>query len=122
MKIAPKKRGRFVGLGSVNDVPRARADHAARREDQDSDLRRDLAAANNVIAQHNDKFKAMASFCDLMMTSSSANADPIIASAWNTLRATLNTERTPEEQADLERRVEQNSSDLANEMNLNSRS
>ena len=58
MKVAPKKRGRIIGIGSVNDVPRARAEHAARMEEESS-LRRDLTAAKEVIADHGDKFAAV---------------------------------------------------------------
>ncbi|KAF3521759.1 hypothetical protein F2Q69_00046810 [Brassica cretica] len=58
-QIIPKKRGHMVGIGTVNDVPRARAEHAARME-EDSSLRRDLTAANRVIADHRDKFTVMA--------------------------------------------------------------
>ena len=66
MKVASKKRGRIVGIGSVNDVPRARAEHAARMEEESS-LRRDLTAAKEVIADHRDKFTCMANMFDMMI-------------------------------------------------------
>ena len=74
--MAPKKRGRIVGIGSVNDVPRARAAHHARVEEE-STLRRDLSVANQVIERHNEQFKAMANLFDMMMETS--NVNPAVA-------------------------------------------
>ncbi|KAL0722658.1 hypothetical protein Bca4012_037257 [Brassica carinata] len=69
--VAPKKRGRIPGIGSVNDVPRARVEYAAR--------------------------------------------------TWQTLRSNFAvSDPTPEEQADLHRRAEQRSSELLDDINLNS--
>ncbi|WZZ72313.1 hypothetical protein YC2023_083683 [Brassica napus] len=69
LMVAPKKRRRIIGIGSVNDVPRARAEHAARM--------------------------------------------------WQSLRPSFVPEPTPAEQADLERRADEHSSDLFDEINLN---
>ncbi|KAL0723332.1 hypothetical protein Bca4012_037931 [Brassica carinata] len=89
------------------------------RIEEDSSVRRDLAAANRVIADHNEKFKAMANMFD-MFIESTPNVNPLVASAWQTLRPSFNVSQpTPEEQADLDRRVEQRISDLFDEINLN---
>ncbi|WZZ50938.1 hypothetical protein YC2023_051045 [Brassica napus] len=58
----------MVGIGTVNDVLRARAEHAARMEEKSS-LRRDLTAAKEVIADHRDKFTVMTNMFDLMIES-----------------------------------------------------
>ncbi|KAL0695801.1 hypothetical protein Bca4012_062981 [Brassica carinata] len=69
LMLVPKRRGRMVGIGTVNNVPRARVEHAARM--------------------------------------------------WQTLCPTFDPEPTPEEQADLERRADQHSSDFFDDINLN---
>ena len=117
MKVAPKKRGRIVGIGSVNDVPRARAEHAARMEEESS-LRRDLTAAKEVIADHRDKFACLANMIDVMIETT-PNVNPALASRWQSLRPSFIPEPTPEEHADLERRADEHSSDLFGEINLN---
>ena len=68
----------MVGIGIVNDVLRARAEHAARMEEKSS-LRRDLTAAKEVIADHRDKFTVMANMFDLMIESN-PNVNPALAS------------------------------------------
>ena len=50
MKVVPKKRGRMVGIGTVNDFPRVRSEYAARMQDN-SQLRTDLTSANQVISE-----------------------------------------------------------------------
>ena len=117
MKVAPKKRRHIIGIGSVNDVPRARAEHAARMEEESS-LRRDLTAAKEVIADHSDKFACMANMFD-MMIETTTNINPALASRWQSLRPSFIPEPTPEEQTDLERRANEHSSDLFDEINLN---
>ncbi|KAL0846039.1 hypothetical protein Bca101_019285 [Brassica carinata] len=87
--------------------------------EEDSSVRRDLAAANRVIADHNDKFKAMANMFDMFLEST-PNVNLSVASAWQTLRPSFNVSQlTLEEQADLDRRAEQRSSDLFDEINFN---
>ena len=117
MKVAPKKRGRIVGIGSVNDVPRARAEHAVRMEEESS-LSRDLTAAKEVIADHSDKVAGMANMFD-MMIETTTNINPALASRWQSLRPSFIPEPTPEEQTDLERRANEHISDLFDEINLN---
>ncbi|KAL0774061.1 hypothetical protein Bca101_039212 [Brassica carinata] len=110
-------RGRIIGIGSVNDVPRARFEHAARMEEEYS-LRRDLTAAKEVIADHRDKFAFMANMFDLMIETIS-NINPTLAFRWQSLRPSFVPEPTPAEHADLERFADEHSSDLFDEINLN---
>ncbi|KAF2580129.1 hypothetical protein F2Q68_00003958 [Brassica cretica] len=42
--------GRMVGIGTVNDFPRARSEYGARMQD-DSQLRTDFTSANQVILE-----------------------------------------------------------------------
>ncbi|KAF3552491.1 hypothetical protein DY000_02008490 [Brassica cretica] len=65
-----------------------------------------------------DKFAVMANMFD-MMIETNPNVNPALASRWQSLCPTFIPERTPEEQADLERRVDEHSSDLFDEINLN---
>ncbi|KAF2609969.1 hypothetical protein F2Q70_00012467 [Brassica cretica] len=85
---------------------------------EESSLRRDLTAAKEAIADHRDKFAVMANMFD-MMIETNPNVNPALASRWQSLCPTFIPERTPEEQADLERRVDEHSSDLFDEINLN---
>ncbi|KAL0796057.1 hypothetical protein Bca101_067434 [Brassica carinata] len=85
---------------------------------EDSSLRRDLTAANRVIEDHKDKFRAMAHIIDLMLESN-AKVNPSLASTWQTLRPTFNPDPPPEEQADLERCANQRGSEIFDEVNLN---
>ncbi|KAL0678557.1 hypothetical protein Bca4012_006538 [Brassica carinata] len=79
---------------------------------------RDLTAAKEAIADHRDKFAVMANMFD-MMIETNPNVNPALASRWQSLCPTFIPERTPEEQADLERRADEHSSDLFDEINLN---
>ena len=86
--------------------------------EEESSLRRDLTAAKEVVADHRDKFTVMANMFDLMIESN-PNVTPAPASRWQSLRPTFIPERTPEEQADLERRPDEHSFDLFDEIYLN---
>ncbi|KAF3602979.1 hypothetical protein F2Q69_00036115 [Brassica cretica] len=65
-----------------------------------------------------DKFAVMANMFD-MMIETNPNVNLALASRWQSLHPTFVPERTPEEQADLERRADEHSSDLFDEINLN---
>ncbi|KAF3498617.1 hypothetical protein DY000_02053165 [Brassica cretica] len=65
-----------------------------------------------------DKFACMANMFD-MMIETTPNVNPALASRWQSLRPSFIPEPTPEEQADLERRADEHSSDLFDEINLN---
>ncbi|KAF3597721.1 hypothetical protein DY000_02022789 [Brassica cretica] len=65
-----------------------------------------------------DKFAFMANMFDLMIETS-PNINPALASRWQSLRPSFVPEPTPAEQADLERRADEHSSGLFDEINLN---
>ncbi|KAL0716641.1 hypothetical protein Bca4012_065963 [Brassica carinata] len=83
----------MVGIGTVNDVLRARAEHAARME-EDSSLRRDRTASNRVIDEHRDKFGVMENMFDLMLETN-PNLNSTLASTWQTLRPTFDPDPDP---------------------------
>ncbi|KAF2620419.1 hypothetical protein F2Q68_00038912 [Brassica cretica] len=60
----------------------------------------------------------MANMLD-MMIETNPNVNPALASRWQSLRPTFIPERTQEEQADLERRTDEHSFDLFDEIYLN---
>ncbi|KAF2562275.1 hypothetical protein F2Q70_00015087 [Brassica cretica] len=65
-----------------------------------------------------DKFACMANMFD-MMIETTPNVNTALASRRQSLRPNFIPETTPEEQADLERRADEHSSDLFDEINLN---
>ncbi|KAG5393736.1 hypothetical protein IGI04_023699, partial [Brassica rapa subsp. trilocularis] len=65
-----------------------------------------------------DLFACMENMFD-MMIETTPNVNPALASRWQSIRPTFVSEPTPEEQADLERRADEHSSDLFDEINLN---
>ncbi|KAF3537468.1 hypothetical protein F2Q69_00019681 [Brassica cretica] len=74
--------------------------------------------AKEVIADHRDKFACMANMFDMMIETTPI-VNPALASGWQSLGPNFISEPTPEEQADLERRADEHSSDLFDEINLN---
>ncbi|WZY70016.1 hypothetical protein YC2023_002256 [Brassica napus] len=100
----------MVGIGSVNDIPRTRACHVAAREEI-SQLWEALLVANTVMAENMTQMIAMASMFDLM-----ADANPEFAEMWWVVRPNINPNRTPEEQAELERHTERRSSELRDDL------
>ncbi|KAF3519897.1 hypothetical protein DY000_02058832 [Brassica cretica] len=54
-----------------------------------------------------------------LMIKTIPNINPALAARWQSLRPSFVPKPTPAEQADLERRVDEHSSDLFDEINLN---
>lgn len=113
------KRGRMVGLGSVNNVPRATAAYGAARH-EDSQLWADLTAANTVISELRGKnvdnrtqIRGMTWMYDLI-----AETNLALAQMWQDVRQNMNLHPTPKEQEELERQAEHRSSQLRDDLNL----
>ncbi|KAF2541070.1 hypothetical protein F2Q68_00031006 [Brassica cretica] len=118
--IVPKKRGRMVGIGTVNDVSRARAEYAARMRDN-SQLQTDLTAANRVISElrgdnqtNRTHIRSIAGMFDVL-----AETNPALAAMWQNVRPTINPDPTLEEQTDLEQRSVHHSAEIFDDINLN---
>ena len=102
----------MVGIGSVNDVPRTRVCHVAAREEI-SQLREALLVANTVMAENRTQMMAMALMFDLM-----ADVNPEFVEMWWVVRPNINPNRTPEEQAELERKTERRSLELRDDLDF----
>ncbi|KAF2554178.1 hypothetical protein F2Q68_00036674 [Brassica cretica] len=120
LKIVPKKRGQMVGISTVNDVLKARTAYAARMHD-DSKLRTDLMAANQVILElWADKHANGTHIMSLAgMFDNVVETNPALAQMWQAVRPTINPDPTPEKQADLEQRAAHRSSEIFDYINLN---
>lgn len=110
----------MVGIGSVNDVPRARAEYAVRRQEE-SQLEAELRRANQVISTlqtdgeaNRTHIRTMAEMFDII-----AETNPAFASMWAPRRATINPDPTPQEQANAEQAADEHGSQFFDDINLN---
>ncbi|KAL0650327.1 hypothetical protein Bca4012_093018 [Brassica carinata] len=103
----------MVGIGLVNDVPRATAAYAATKEEEHVWLQADLTAANGVISELQTTNELFAKMFNLV-----ADSNPVLAQQWRNVRPRIHRVPTPEEQAELERPTEVNSSQLREDLNL----
>ena len=109
----------MVGIGTVNNVPRARAAYAARMQD-DSQLHTDLTAANQAISElRADNQANKTHITSLVGMFILVETNPTLANMWQAARPTVNSNPTPEEQADIEQRAPQRSSEIFDDINLN---
>lgn len=97
----------------MNDVPRAIAAYAATREEEHVRLRAYLTAANGVISELQTTKELFAKMFDLV-----ADSNPVLAQQWRNVRPRIHRDPTHEEQPELERQAEVNSSQLRDDLNL----
>ena len=110
----------MVGIGTVNDVPRAKAAYAAKMQDY-SQLRTDLTAANQVISElrannqaNRTHIMSLAGMFNILV-----DTNPALANMCQAVRPTINLDPTPEEQANIEQRAAHRSSEIFDDINLN---
>lgn len=60
MKVAPKKKGRIIGIGSVNDVPIATSSYAQEQHNETTQLRSELQATQSHVSALYDIMDVMA--------------------------------------------------------------
>ena len=103
----------MVGIGLVNDVPRVTAAYTATREEEHVRLRADLIAANGVISKLQTTNEL---FWENVWPR--RGFKPVLAQQWRNVRPRIHRDSNPEEQAELERQTEVNSSQLRDNRNL----
>ena len=87
----------------------------------DSKLRRDPTAANQVISElradnqaNRTHIRSLAGMFDVL-----AETNPALAQMWQVVRSAITPDSTPEEQADIEQRADHRSSEIFDDINLN---
>ncbi|XP_013608431.1 PREDICTED: uncharacterized protein LOC106337878 [Brassica oleracea var. oleracea] len=115
-EVAPKKKGRVLGIGSVNDVPRATSSYGQRRDDEVSQLRDVLETTQHQLSSTQNELASTKSSFTARMTGLENFLDVIAATnpEWEAMFRTMKQQNPiPGEasvqvnEADLSRRSEE---------------